>query len=282
MSQQLVNISDTAVLARAELDTQITTAKAYPRKAKDFIQRATALATMDVETAESCFYCLVREGKDGKRSEIKGPSIRLAEIAASCWGNLHAGTRIIENDGKFITAEGVAWDLEANVKITAQVKRRITTKSGHTYGDDMQQVTGNAACSIALRNAIFKVLPRALVDRVYESAAKFAVGDSKSLSARINKVFDRFSLMGVDQKKILSFFKKKSNNEFNANDLEQLIGIGTAIKDGLQTIDSAFDLNVENIDLSVQDRILNNLNKSKQSQPDEGCDEAKGFFKEEQ
>ena len=59
MNQEL--ISDQGKLVRAELDMQITTAKAYPRNPNDFIQLATQLATQDLETAQSCFYCLTRK-----------------------------------------------------------------------------------------------------------------------------------------------------------------------------------------------------------------------------
>ena len=115
-------IKDTGVLARAELDVQISTAKAYPRDVHRSLQYAEQLATMDEETAQSCFYVLPRKDKDGTKKEIKGASIRLAEIIANAWGNIHAATRIIENDGRHITAEGIAWDLETNVKIAMQNK----------------------------------------------------------------------------------------------------------------------------------------------------------------
>jgi hypothetical protein len=246
-------ISDTGILARAELDTQITTAKAYPRNQIKFVESAIELATLDQETAESCFYCLVRNGKDGK-SEIKGPSIRLAEIAASCWGNIHAATRIVENNGKFITAQGVAWDLEKNVKMSAEVKRKITTKDGRTYSEDMQGVTGNAAAAIALRNAILKVVPRALIDRVYEAAVKFAVGDQKKIETKRKEIFDRFSKMGIETQRILSFYGKASIDEFDISDLGELIGIGTSIKDGLLKIDRAFSME-EVEDNSTEEKI---------------------------
>jgi hypothetical protein len=236
-----VMIQDTGIHARAELDVQITTAKAYPRKVNDFINKAIELATLDQDTAASCIYCLVRNGKDGK-SEIKGGSIRLAEIAATCWGNIHAATRIIGNDGKFITAQGVAWDLENNVKIGTEVKRRITSKDGRTYSDDMQMTTGNAAAAIALRNAIFKVVPKALVDRVYEAAVKFAVGDHKTIDSKRKIIFERFNKMGIENKKILGFYGKTSLEEFDANDIAELIGIGTSIKEGILSIDKAFSM----------------------------------------
>ena len=185
-------IVDNGAIARAELDMQITTAKAYPRKTSDCIKMAEDLATMDEDTAESCIYYLPRKDKEGKRVDIKGPSIRLAEIMASSWGNLHAATRIVENDGKFITAEGVAWDLEKNLRISSQVKRNITTSKGQTFSADMQAVTGNAASSIALRNSIFRVIPRSIIDKIYDSAVKKAVGDQKTLASRLKKTFEKF------------------------------------------------------------------------------------------
>jgi hypothetical protein len=258
MSNEL--ISDQGKLVRAELDMQITTAKAYPRNPDDFIQLATQLATQDEETAQSCFYCLSRKSRDGKITEIKGGSIRLAEIAAASWGNLHAASRIVENDGKAITAEGVAWDLERNVRISSQVKRSIVTSTGATYGIDMQTLTGNAASSIALRNAIFKVIPKALIDRVYEKAVQYAVGDQKTLSTRRSKAFEWYRKHGVDHTKILKFFNKSNMEDLTLKELEKLQGIATSINEGWLEIDKAFTLDEETAPLNVEERVKNLLN----------------------
>jgi hypothetical protein len=263
MSNEL--ICDQGKLVRAELDIQITTAKAYPRNPNEFINLATQLATQDEETAQACFYCLPpRKDSYGRVTEIKGPSIRLAEIAAACWGNLHAGSRIVENDGQSITAEGIAWDLERNVKISSQVKRSITKSNGVRYSHDMQTLTGNAASSIALRNAIFKVIPKALIYRVYEKAKQFAVGDQKDLSIKRNAIFDRFMQWNIDTKQILRFFQKNSIDEFTQMDLEKLIGIGTAIKENHIEPEQAFSLEEEESITSpnIEERINTLLSKS--------------------
>jgi hypothetical protein len=254
MAQELM-INETGVMARAELDTQISTAKAYPRDVKKCVADAVELATMDEDTAASCFYCLVRKNKDGGKSEIKGPSIRLAEIVASCWGNLHAATRIVANDGKVITAEAVAWDLEKNVRLGAEVKRPIVTSTGRTFSTDMQVVTGNAACSIALRNAIIKVIPRSFIDRVYAEAVKYAVGDQKTLDKKRKTVFQRLNAMGIEETKIFAFFNKEKIEDFDLTDIEHLIGIGTSIKEGLLKIDEAFSVDEEMQGMSVSDRL---------------------------
>lgn len=269
---------DGAQLIRAEIDMQITTAKAYPRNSQGFIAEATAMATIDQKTAESCFYCLFRKDKQGKQSEIKGPSIRLAEIAASCWGNFQAAARIVGNDGKQITAEGVAWDLEKNVKVSMQIKRSIMTKGkdgkpGYTYGEDMQTVTSNAACALALRNAILKVIPKAFIDRVYEAAMSFSVGDQKTLATQSANVLNRLSLMGIPQEKVLGFFNKQSSNEITADELRSLIGIGTALKEGMISIDAAFSLDDETGAMSVGDRIKFLINQKNNTSNEEKEDE---------
>lgn len=240
MSNELT-LNDGGYLIRAEFDTQISTAKAYPRSVARFVEEATAIATSDLETAESCIYALPR-GRDrsGNETFVKGESIRLAEIAASAWGNLHAATRIVENDGKTITAEGVAWDLEKNFKVCKQVKRSISKKDGGTFSQDMQTVTGNAASSIALRNAILSVIPRALVKRVYDAATNMAIGDQTKLVQKVEALFARFTKLGINQSKILAYFGKANAADITKEEVEEMIGFGTAIKERNITIEQAF------------------------------------------
>ncbi len=263
-------VMDNGVLARAELDTQISTAKAYPRRMpKDIVEIATQLATMDEATAQSCFYVLPRKDKDGSKKEIRGGSIRLAEIIANSWGNLHAATRIVENDGRNITAEGVAWDLESNVKITMQNKVSIwfgekNGSGGYRANSDMQTMLSNAASAKALRNAIFKVVPKALVDRVLERAMVFAVGDQKTISTKVASVFERLVKMGIDKDKILQYYGRATINDITADDLTSLIGVGTAIKEGHIKIDEVFDAEKDaNSPLSAVEKMSNLLHSKK-------------------
>lgn len=273
MSQELL-ISDNGVIARAELDVQISTAKAYPRNAQRAMNYATELATMDEATAQSCFYCLPRKEKDGTKKEIRGGSIRLAEIVANAWGNIHAATRIIENDGRHITAEGVAWDLESNVKISMQNKVSIRFgekdgKGGYTANADMQTMLSNAASAKALRNAIFKVVPKALVDRVLERAMVFSVGDQKTVNSKVADVFDKLIKMGIDEEKILAYYGRASKSEITVDDFKSLIGVGTAIKEGYIKIEEVFDVEADTSQLSAAEKITNLLH-SKKHNPETG------------
>lgn len=222
-------------IVQAEVDTQISTAKRYPRNLTMFKRNALSMATIDEDTAATCFYVLPRAGK-----KIEGPSIRLAEICASAWGNMRSGARIIDDDGKVVTAQGFAWDIQTNSAYSVEVRRRVTDKNGKRFTDDMVIVTCNAAASIALRNAIFKVIPMAYVREIWQEARKVAVGDAKTLDAKRTGMLAYFSKMGVDEKKILGVLEAKSVDDIDLDGLVTLKGLATAIKDGDTTIEEAF------------------------------------------
>ena len=156
---------------KATIDMQISTAKAYPRNIRQAVDNAIAIVTMDVNTAQTCTYSVPRAGKP-----ITGPSVHLATILAQEYGNMRIDAKVVSIDSKHVTSEAVCFDLEKNLAIKAKVKRSIVGRKGR-FNDDMIVVTGNAANSIALRNAILKVIPRAIVDKVYAEAKKAIVGD---------------------------------------------------------------------------------------------------------
>lgn len=223
------------IVENNEINQQVATAHRYPRSITKFRQEAMTMATIDEETAASCFYKLPRAGK-----EIEGPGIRLAEIVASAWGNLRTGARIVEETNEYIVAQGFAHDLEKNVATAIEVRRRITDKYGKKYSSDMVSTTANAACSIALRNAIFKVIPKSYIDKVYESAKSVAIGNASTLNSRRTAAIAYFSKMGVTEAQILSTLGKAGIQDIDLNDIETLTGLKTAIKDGQTTVDQAF------------------------------------------
>jgi hypothetical protein len=229
-----------AELNRSEIDMQVATAKKYPRSIEKFRQDALSMATIDKETAGSCFYKLKRTSRDGESSFIEGPSVRLAEIVASAWGNLRFGARIISEDNRFVTAQGIAYDLERNVSNSIEVSRRITNKNGQRFNDDMIAVTKNAACSIALRNAIFKTVPFTYAKQIFEQAKKTAIGDVKTIAERRKGMIDAFKKMTVTTEQILDFCEKPSVEDIGLTEIENLIGVYQAIKDGDTTIEEQF------------------------------------------
>jgi hypothetical protein len=213
----------------AEVDVQVSTAKRYPRQLVAVIRDAKAMATASPEIAASCAYALPRAGK-----EITGPSIRLAEIMLSTWGNLRCKTEVTEVSATHLTARGTVWDLEKNVAVSKESRRRITTKTGSRYDEDMIAVTSNAAASIALRNAVFAVVPKAIVDEIYGSAVQAALGPVPERWSKALRV------MGVSAARVLARLGVDSADDVTADHLEWLLGIHQAIKAKETTAETEF------------------------------------------
>lgn len=231
-----------AVLNRSEIDMQIATAKRYPRSIARAKTKMIEMATNDLETAQGCVYALKRNSRDGGSNFIEGPSVRLAEIAINAWGNIRAGARVIGEDGGFIVAQGVCHDLEANSCTTIEVRRRITGRDGRRYSDDMIGVTANAACAIALRNAVFKIVPKVYILPAYGAAQKLIAGDERSIGQRRQSLVEYFSKLHVDVPKIMTFLDKPDGgiDDITGDDLVKLHGVATAIRDGDTSIDEEF------------------------------------------
>jgi hypothetical protein len=236
-----VDVTALAVLQRADIDSQVATARQFPRSVAAFAKEARMLVTMDEEVAEACIYSLPR-GKDdrGAAKFITGASARFAEIIAYSFGNNSAGGRVVAIDKDTITAQGVYKDLERNVTTTKEVSRRITDKYGKRYNADMIGVTGNAAISIALRNATLAGIPQALWLPLYEAAKQAAVGDITTLTARRTAALAWYAKVGVSPEQIFAKLGIQGADDIGLDQLETLVGIKTALRRGDYTPERAF------------------------------------------
>ena len=268
----ITEVQDASVIYnqdKAFIDVQIATAKTYPRNLKRAVDNSIAIVTMDQETASTCTYSLPRGGKP-----ITGPTVHLAKVLAQQWGNLRCEAKVVEIGQKQITSQAVAFDLENNLAIKVEVKRSIMSKTGR-FNDDMITMTGNAANAIALRNAILSVIPRAVVDKVYNEAKRTITGDlsdQTKLLAKRKKVFDGFKeTYALTEQEILSAIGKAAVEHITQDDLVVLIGIGQAIKDGETTVNDAFrpkqttamkDVNIEPIEVKETKSFTEKINNS--------------------
>lgn len=228
-----VGVSET--MSRGELEVAIQMAKRHPRTISKFRQDAMSMATIDPEVAMSCFYKLPRGGKT-----IEGPSIRLAEIAASAWGNLKLGSRVIEVTDTHVVAQGVVFDLERNVSYSMEVRRGIRDKQGYRYNDDMVIVAGNAAAAIALRNAILKAVPAAYIKPIFIQAKRVAIGDAKTLGTRRALMVEEYAKMGITKDQLLAKVDKAMLEDVGLTELETLAGLFTAIRENETTLEKEF------------------------------------------
>lgn len=249
-AQLVVSESNLALLTKAEIDVQISTAKAFPRSITKFLRKVMSLSTISADVAESCFYALPRGNKF-----VEGPSVRLAEIVAASYGNLRTGARVVYMDDKKIVAQGVAHDLEENYYNSQEVERSILQhiweqdpkdpsrrrKTGRmeTMNEDMKVVTGRAACSIAFRNAVFKVVPSAILKDVEEQIKKVAKGTAETLVLRRDKRLEFLHNLGVKDAQICAVLDIKEVNDIDLDKLQVLQGLINALKEGVD-INSVF------------------------------------------
>lgn len=258
-------------IERASVDIQIATAHRYPRTLSKVKADMLSFATLDEETALSCFYTLPRGGKT-----IQGPSVRMAEIAISCYGNLRAGARPISTvttgDHPHVIVQAVCHDLEKNVAITIEKRRRIVgkkSKGGQIDEDDINLAV-NACAAIAFRDAVFKVVPGALIKPVYEQAKAVAVGDIKSLGVKRQKIIERLLQMGAKIENILGRVEAKKIEDIDLTKLELLIGLGTALKDGETTLEEAFPVPVVS---EVAKSVFGATSTEKKAEPEKKAEE---------
>ncbi|MCK4858906.1 MAG: hypothetical protein KAT58_13110, partial [candidate division Zixibacteria bacterium] len=224
-----------SVANRVEVDMQVATARRFPRSIKVFREKARSMALLDEDTITECFYALPRAGKS-----IEGPSSRLAESVASAWGNIRAEARFVTESDKYVTCGGVVWDLETNVAVKVQVRRRITNKHGQKFNDDLVTNAVNAANSIAFRNAVFKVVPKAYVRPIYDEARGVAIGNVQTLANKRAQMIAYFGKMGVTIEQILHRLDKAGVDDIDLDDLGLLKGVATALKEESLLLENAF------------------------------------------
>jgi hypothetical protein len=237
---QLNNAHEVIQLAdgfdKANVDTQVLTAKLYPRSISRCLDNSIALATMDNETAQSMGYALPRGGKP-----ITGPSVHLAKLIVSNWGNMRTEAKVVQITDKEVISRGTAWDLENNVASAFEVRRKITNKEGKRFNDDMITVTGNAANSIAYRNAVFAVIPRGVIDKVYRAAQGLITGDlsdeDKLIKRRTNAIKYFSDEYNITEEEVIKLCGKQTVKQIKAEEIALLLGIIQSLKDGDTTVE---------------------------------------------
>ena len=221
---------------RASIDSQVATAKRYPRSLRRVLDNSIVIVTMNKETAKSCRFEKPVGGKT-----INGPSVHLARIICQQYGNIRVQQRIKSIEHKTIVAEAVAFDMETNYAVCVEVRRSILKKDGTRYDESTIETNAMACMAIAERNAILKVIPKAIIDNVYSEAFKFAYGDltdhTKLLKER-NRLFIAFKdNYGVDEKGVVKLLGLNTKEAVTAEHIATLTGFIQSLKDGEVKID---------------------------------------------
>lgn len=244
-SLEVLQPSQIEALERAQIDVQVATAHKYPRSLQQFRQRSMSMACLDAETAETCIYCRPvgkEQNAQGKWVEkfAEGASIRLAEIVAASYGNIRAASRIIEQTERFVRCEGVCHDLETNYAGKSECVEATVKKDGTPYSERQRALVAKVCLAKAYRDAIFKVVPRALCKPVLDAAKKVAAGQGLSIEERRKKVRAWITQLKIDESRMFAALDVNGWDEVGENQLMTLTGLKTSMADGDISIEEAF------------------------------------------
>lgn len=225
---------------RAAIDSQVATAKRYPRNLTRVKENSIKIACMDKETAESCRYA-----KPVGDKKVVGASVHLARIVCQQYGNIRVQQRIKLIDSKTIVAEAVAFDMETNYAVCVEARRSILDKFGMRYKEHVIETNAMAILAIAERNAILKVVPKSIIDTVYNEAFRFANGDlsdnAKLIIAR-DKAFEFFkNEYAATEDEVVACLGLKTKEAIKPEHIVDLRGYMQSLKDKEMTVEELFN-----------------------------------------
>lgn len=247
MAQRPEN-AELASRAETQVKAAMAMAKMYPRNMIEAENRILQ-ACQRKALAEDALYAYPRGGK-----KVTGPSIRMAEALAQCWGNLDCGVKELDRRDGESTVESYAWDLETNTRISKTFTVKHTRTKNEGYGADKKvihtkleddrdiyELTANQAAR-RLRACILAVIPGDIIDNaVAECGKTLAGGSTEPLIDRAKKMVKAFSSMGVTQDNLEEYLGHKLDAIIEM-DLVTLRGVAKSIKDGMSKAEDHFNI----------------------------------------
>lgn len=228
MNTSVVAIEQQRAIAEAE--GQLTLAKKFPRNFSQAMEEILNSCSY-IEFAEEAFYALPRGGQT-----VRGPSIRLAEEIARCYGNFQYGHReLARNDGESVV-EVYAWDMERNNRSSRQITipHIMDTRQGGKKLVGQKEIADYIAniASKQMRSRILALLPKPLVAAAIKRCeATLAGTGDQTIQQRLEKMQGMFIKYGVTVA-MLETYLGHSLDKTTTDEITDLIAVYSAIKDG--------------------------------------------------
>lgn len=227
--------------AIAEAQGKMVVAKRFPR---DTMMAAARIleACKRPSLAKGAIYSYSRGGT------VSGPSIRLAEEMARCWGNIEYGLRELSQKDGFSEMEAFAWDLETNVRSSqAFTVRHIRDKKADKGGPealkdqrDIYEITANMG-SRRVRARLLAVLPADLVSAAVEQCRlTMKNGNDRPLADRIREAVQAFGQIGVTPA-MLATRLGHPLDQMTPDELVDFEGVHCSISDGVSKVADHFN-----------------------------------------
>jgi hypothetical protein len=220
--------------AIAEAQGKLVIAKRFPRdEAQSYNRLMQACSRPGL--ADEAIYSFPRGGQ-----KVEGPSIRLAEELARCWGNIDYGLRELSRRDGESEMEAYAWDMETNTissqKFTVRHFRDRNSSNGGkqalTDERDIYEIGANMGAR-RLRARILAIIPGDLAEAAVKKCRETLDGNSEiPLADRIRTIVVEFGKLGIQAPVIERRIGKKLDSMLPA-DLTDLRNIFKSLRDNM-------------------------------------------------
>lgn len=200
------------------------------------------LAALGAAAGDDWFYRFPVKSKDGSKSFIEGPSIKLANDLARIYGNCSVDVRVFDLGKEWIIYARFM-DYETGFDMTRPFQQNKGASKIGGKGDDADARRLDIALQIGVSKAIRNVVVNALqtfADHAF-NAAKNSLVDriGKDIGKWQAEVAQRLKDRGVELQRV-EYVIGRVMKDWTAPDVARIIAMMKAVADGMATIDETF------------------------------------------
>ena len=219
--------------AIAEVQARMMIARANPRdpiRAMELVLNDCTRPTL----ADHAIYQYARGGTD-----IRGPSIRLAEAIAQRWGNIASGIKELSRSGEYSECVAYAWDLESGYydergfQIRHWRDRSQRQGGGYQLTDerDIYELIANFG-QRRKRAVLLTVIPGDVVEAALEQCERTMHARADVTPEGIKRLIETFAELGITQPQIEARIQRRLD-AIRPAQVVMLRKIFTSLKDGM-------------------------------------------------
>lgn len=224
--------------AVAEVQARMMIAKANPRdpiRAMELILNDCTRPTL----ANTAVYQYARGGTD-----IRGPSIRLAEAMAQRWGNIASGIKELARHGEYSECVAYCWDLESGYYDERQFQVRHwrdTRQGGYRLTDerDIYELIANMG-QRRKRAVLLTVIPGDVTEAALQACERTMTARADTSPEGIKKMLDAFAEFNVTQPQIEARIQRRLD-AIRPAQVVMLQKIYASLRDGMSDAADWFD-----------------------------------------
>lgn len=222
----------------AKVMVAMQAAKAFPRNEVKAIDKA-KMQCMRPGLAKVAMYAYSRGG-----ASVEGPSSRLLEMIAACWGNIRHGYKIVERGEDYTKVEAFCIDLETNTESVREetIKHYRKAKGKYVLLTDERDIREYVASWAvrAERACMEKIIPRDVVDECCETCNQtMALDDKNTDPEKIKALINAFAEYKVTVPMIEAKIQRHVDAILPAQVI-QLRKIFQGLKEGYATVEQFF------------------------------------------